>query len=214
MYLRSYLIPQTIAHYNSPFNGPIKVVVSFGKLYIDAGGLMQSGNFLLQTWVKGLKKLKIFQKNPQKILLLGLGGGSFIQLSKKYFPRASVLAVDIDPVIVDIGKKYLDLCESKHVTIRIEDAQKTVARLCKQKQTFDLIFVDLYQGYQVPVFVEDAKFLRSLAELKTKNGDLIFNRLYFQKYKNEAKKFLDKLKTLFHDVEEVHVYANLLIKVS
>lgn len=211
---KSYLIPQTIVEVESSFNGKVRVIESIGKYYLDAGGLMQSGNFLVQTWSKALKKLHVTKLPVKSVLILGLGGGSFIKVVRKYFLKAHITAIDIDPVIVDLGKKYLGLIENADTDIKITDAKNYVEQAYKQKKQFDLVFVDMYQGFAIPDFVEQEAFLRKLYALKSTNGTVIFNRLYFQKYKIEASKFLDKLRRMFNHIDESHVFANLIIKIS
>lgn len=207
----SYFIVQKIAEFQSPFNGTVSVIESFGRYYIDVAGLMQSGPFLVKTWTKGLEKLKIPKKKISRVLILGLGGGSFVQVINKFFPRAHIDAVDIDRVIVSVGEKYLGLKESERLHIYIEDAQKHVSQIVKNRIEYDLVFVDMYTGYTIPKFAQSDIFLQQLRQIANKNGGVIFNRLNFQNHKNEAAAFLDKLNKIFQDVVTAKVYANILI---
>lgn len=211
---KSHIIPQKIAEFNSPYNGKILVIESMGRLYLDVDGLMQSGPFLEQTWNKGLKKLGVFNTSIKKVLILGLGGGSFVKVIKKNFPKAYITGVDIDPVIVDIGKQYFGLAEDEGLEIVIADAQSYIKQASSLRKEYDLVFIDMYTGYEIPQFAQEESFLKKIYSLKTKSGCVIFNRLYFQKYKSEANDFLDKISKMFEDVSTVAVYANLLIKVS
>ena len=137
-----------------------------------------------------------------------------VTVIKKNFPQAHITGVDIDPVIVAVGKQYFGLKEDEQLEIVIADARVAVAKLLKENKQYDLIFVDMYTGYAVAQFAQEETFLKIIYKLKTKTGCLIFNRLFFQKHKSEAEKFLDKLAKIFNDVSTVKVYANLLVKVS
>src|SRR3989344_5739558 len=146
----------------------------------------------------------------KNILILGLGGGSAAKLLTNIFPQAEIVGVDIDPVMVKAGQKYLGLGEIDQLKTIICDARSYIK---KNNHLHDLIIVDLYQGYQVPDFVGSLKFLTDLKHKLTRNGMVIFNRLYFQKYISEADQFLDKLREIYHDVVVIKVRSNIFIQV-
>jgi len=182
----------------SKFNGDLKVVRSFGLgTYIQAGGLTQSGGIVESIWKSTLKKIK--SKEIEKVLILGLGGGTVAKLTRKYWPDAEVMGIDIDPVMVELGEKYLGLGET-NVKIKIQDAGKPISG------KFDLVIVDLYQGDKFPKKFEDEKFLKSL----TRNKLVIFNRLYYGDKRPEAVKFGLKLQKIFKKVEYYYPEANLM----
>lgn len=205
----SYIFPQKIDSVTSKFNGKIDVYESFGKKYIEVGGLMQSGSFVEKIFAKGFQKLKLHKLVPQKILLLGLGGGSVVHLLRAYFPLAHIIGIEIDPVMINLGRKHFKLQEVRNLEIKIEDIFK---KSVTNKHKFDLVIVDIFKGYVVPQEIANPAFLKYLSNLIDKNGILIFNHLYFRNYISEAKLFLDKLQKIFQDVKGVKVYSNLIIQ--
>lgn len=210
MRLLSYLFPQNIETYNSNYNGKILVKEFFGRKYIEVGGLMQSGRLIEQLFNKGFRYFHLKkQVGIQNILLLGVGGGTLVQLFRKYFPKAAITGVEIDSVIIEVGKQHFSLENSDLVHIVINNAFDTSLSF---PQKFDLIFVDLFHGYEIPEQLSDAHFLKKVQGLLTKNGMVIFNRLYFQKYISEAELFLDKVKKIYHSVDTVTHFCNILIK--
>lgn len=212
MNIFSFFIPRKISTVSSPYNGTVSVVESMGRRYIEAGGLMQSGKFLESVWKMGLRKLAVHKKPIRSILILGLGGGSFVSVCKKLFPQATIIGVDIDEIIVELGKKYLGLIEDEQTKIVFADAQKFV--MTYKGSLFDLVFIDMYHGYTSPNFVNDPHFLKTVAKLVHPDGMMIFNRLYFQIYKIEAERFLDKLRKIFKHVDKTTSYSNMLIRVT
>ena len=208
----SYIFPQQIAVFNSPKNGDILVTESFGKRYLEAGGLMQSGPFLERIWSKGIAKLGLDVSQLHRVLILGLAGGSFARVISKLSPITKIAGVDIDAVMVEAGKDYLGLSSIPNLTIHIGDAKKFVT-LATNKMKYDLIFVDLYQGYTIPPFAEKTSFLLQLKKLLSPNGSVIFNRIYFRQYKIPARAFLHQLETIAREVNSTKVYSNLLIQI-
>ncbi|MFH0864147.1 MAG: methyltransferase domain-containing protein [Candidatus Gottesmanbacteria bacterium] len=146
-----------------------------------------------------------------KILLLGVGGGSLVKLLNKYFPDAKVIGVEIDSLMINLGKKYLELEKAKNFEIIIDDAENYVQSSINYKQNFDLIFVDMYKGDKVPENLENINFLQNLKNILSINGLVIFNRLYYKNHIFEANIFLDKLKKIFNDLRCKKIYTNIFL---
>lgn len=208
MNLLSYLFPQTVYKTESPFNGEIKVNKYWGKYSMLVGGISQSGGLVKNIWQKGIKEAKKRVENIDNVLVLGLGCGTVGEIINKELPDARIIGIEIDPVVIDIGKKYFKLSHLNNLEIKITDAKKKLDDLPNNKS--DLILVDLYQGKNIPKFLENNKFLFKIKQKISKKGIVIFNRLYWKNYVFEARKFLDKLKKIFNDVDSKKTYSNIL----
>lgn len=206
----------------SPINGKISVVKSlaFG-VHIQVGGLTQSGGIIKNVWKKALKEVRN-QKSPKQrklatgqakvktCLVLGLGGGSIVEIVKKYYPEAEITGVDLDPIMVGLGEKYLGL-KKKDLRIVIDDAYGYVSQKPKLKsQKFELILVDLYIGDEFPKKFESEDFIQKLKRAIAHKGIIVFNRLYFGEKRSEAMKFKDKLEKIFDKVDVVYPEANIM----
>lgn len=193
----------------SKFNGDLRVVRSLGLgTYIQADGLTQSGGIVESFWRQTLKKIYNSKFTINNCLILGLGGGTVAKLVRKNWKDAKITGVDIDPIIVDLGRKYLDLDKFEVKVIIKDAAQYTKYNI--QHTNFDLVIVDLYQGDKFPKKFESEIFLKSL----TKNGLVIFNRLYYKDKKVVAEKFGKKLKKFFRKVEYYYPVTNLMFLCS
>ena len=193
----------------SPFNKNIKVVKTLGLgTYIQVDGLTQSGGIVEGIWKKTLKKILNSKTQINNCLILGLGGGSASRIVEKYWPQAKITGVDIDPVIVEMGKKYLGL-EKIRVEIVIEYAYSWLVRNSKIKK-YDLVLVDIYKGFDVPEIFETDKFLKLTLKLLTDEGIAIFNRLYSGEKRREAIKFANKLEKVFSKVDYFYPEANIM----
>jgi len=191
----------------SKFNEEIKVIrnLAFGT-YLQAGGITQSGGVVKDIWKSTLKEIKKRNKNSIKeCLILGLGGGTLVKLIKEGYPKAKIMGVDIDPIMVELGKKYLGL---EKVKIEITDAYNWVVK--NKDRKYDLIFVDLYKGREFPQEFNEEKFLKLLIRLLSDHGLIIFNHLYYGEKRSEAVKFGKKLEKVFSKVEYFYPEANLM----
>ena len=193
---------------DSPINGKLTVVkdIAWGT-YIKTGNLSQSGGVVDKVWNTTLKKLaKNKKKDIDTCLILGLGGGGMIKIVKKYCPETKIVGVDIDPVFVNLGRKYMDL-DNYEVDIVIEDAHKY---LKNNSNKYDLVCVDVYVGDRVPEKFKSIGFVSLVNKTLSENGVAIFNRLYSGDERSQAMKFLDSLKEVFNKVDIVHPEANIM----
>lgn len=211
MTIISYIFPQKIAEFTSKFNGKIFVKEFFGKKYIEVGGLQQSGRIPENLFDRGLRVLLKDRHHTEikKILLLGIGGGTLIRILRKKYPTASIVGVEIDPVMVEVAKIYFVLDKFSNLQIIIGDVFDKNLDLGRN---YDLIVVDLFRGYEIPQRLSDIIFLLSLRRRLRDKGTIIFNRLYFQKYKTEADKFLNIVRENFQVVKTFRNYFNILIQ--
>lgn len=226
---------KVIEEVNSHINGKISVIQSipFG-IYLQVGNLTQSGGVVYQVWKHTLKKLKTpaFAKSPtlqsygdgaasvggqnlkvKNCLILGLGGGSAVKLVKKYWPEAEITGVDLDPVMVELGRRYLDLNLMK-VKTEISDAYVYCVKAAKEGKKYDLVLVDVYVGDKVPEILESEMFIKLVRQILKEGGVAIFNRLYYDEKKPEAALLLKKLERIFSKVTFVYPEANVMFVCS
>lgn len=188
---------------DSEFSGHIRVVSYWGSRYIATGILTQSGGLVRDVWEPVLKK---FGRNNSSWLILGLAGGTIAGIVAKRFQPQKLVGVEIDPIMIDLGKKYLNLTAIPNLEIVMADARTFVSRLTSK---FDFILVDMYFGDQLPDFVYHPVFLN---KLKKSGGVVIFNHLFYDEPKrHNAEALVTKLKKIFSRVSLQRKLTNLLI---
>lgn len=178
-----------------------------GKRSIRVGNLQQSGQMVELLW-QALREIKILiYEDIKDILILGLGGGSVVNIISKCFPKAEITGVEIDAEMIKIGKRYFDLGKYKNLKIKNADAFDFVK---KTKEKYDLVLVDLYLGCEIPEQASEDKFLLNLKKLLSKKGVVIINRLRNKNNKKELADFRKKMNKYFPSVEEVRPLINTL----
>lgn len=187
----------------SKFNKNIKVIKSLGfGTYIQVNGLTQSGGVVESIWREILKKIKT--EKIKTILIMGLGGGTLAKLLRKKYPNAKITGVEIDPMMIELGKNYLGLGQY-NVEIIIQDGYRF------KKGKYDLIIVDTYCGDNYPKKFESEFFLNNIKKLLSSSGIVIFNRLFFKEKKIDAFRFENSLKRKFDCVNTIYPQANMMI---
>jgi len=85
---------------------------------------------------------------PRAILMLGLAGGTAYRVLRHLLPDCRLTAIDIDPEIVDLARKHMDL-DALGIEIHTADAY---AWLEKNQRKFDVVFDDIYLAGKSDVF--------------------------------------------------------------
>lgn len=199
-----------IEEVKSDFNGKISVVKSLSSgISFQVEGLTQSGSVVSDVWNTVLKKIKSEKEKVNKCLILGLGGGSAAKLVRKYWPNSKITGIDIDPVIVNLGSKYLNLDEA-NIDVEIVDARKYLTRLIREGRTFDLVLIDMYVGHEIPKEFTENIFVLDIKKIVSETGLAVFNRLYFGENRKDAQKFAKKLEKTFSEVTYIYPEANVM----
>ena len=114
-------------------------------------------------------------KNIQRVLVLGVGGGSVIHLLNRYVNPQEIVGVEISSVHLAIAKKYFGV-NYKNTRLHRGDAIAWLDNY--QGPPFDMIIDDLFgevDGEGVRAIPLNAKWLTLLRKHTTKNGIIVAN---------------------------------------
>ena len=200
---------------SSPLNGEISVREDlFGKRELMIGGVAQSGGLVEKLWQQFFQVQSTNYK-VQNCLILGLGGGTAAKLLSAKFPQAKITGIEIDPKVIELGKKYFGLGEIPNLKIMVGDAINLIQSTEHRVQSFDLVIVDLYIGQDFPPGAQNEAFLGKVASLVNKGGRVIFNCLYYNRHHQKlADQLVGKLTPIFPRLETKKLLTNLLISAS
>ncbi|MEK7188321.1 MAG: methyltransferase domain-containing protein [Patescibacteria group bacterium] len=209
----------------SRVNGSLRVAKDFAwGAYVQSktktGWLTQSGGVVYEVWRSTLRKIRSpsvpssgsrdTKSEIRNCLILGLGGGSAAKIVRKFWPKAKITGVEIDPIMVELGTRHLGL-GNDNVEVVISDALDFILNhKFYILNHFDLILVDLYVGDKVPEKFESEDFFKRLKKLVNKDGIVVFNRLYYAEKRPESVKFGKKLENIFSKVDVVYPEANIM----
>ena len=203
----SYIFPQTVARASSPYNRDIRVNVENGTYKLLVNGARESGAYIASLWRHAFRSFGVTKKREVKnILVLGVAGGlSFTCFIKRILNPVS-RGVDIDAVILDIGKTHFGLGALPRFRSVCRDARKFVSAY--KGVRFDLVVVDIYVGPDVPDFVLTSKFERNVKKLLSQNGFVLINYLRQPGYEEKAVKLQNILQTLYNNVRSADIHNN------
>ena len=154
---------------------------------------------LVLAYTKSSMMALAFQPKPQRILIIGLGGASMPKYLRKTCPDATIQTVELDPVVVDIARRYFEFAEDDRMKVHIGDGRKFIET---SKEKFDLIFLDAYGENAVPYDLATQEFLKAVRARLTDRGLAISNL-----WGNESNElYWSMLKTHQSVFDELHIF--------
>jgi spermidine synthase len=117
---------------------------------------------------------------PRRVLMVGLGGGTFTSLVHRALPDATVDAVEIDPVVVAAARAHFGLREDARYRVHIADAAAWMGQAQGQGQgqrddRYDFVLLDAYAGEEIPRALGTQAFFRAVARRLAPGGVVAIN---------------------------------------
>jgi spermidine synthase len=112
------------------------------------------------------------KSDAKRVLVLGLGGGAITKRFWRDYPGVTVDSVEIDPVVVDVARKYFWLPEDERSRVFVEDARRYVQ---STDETYDIVIVDAYYSDSLPFHLTTDEFLRELKAVMAADGVVAYN---------------------------------------
>lgn len=116
--------------------------------------------------------LAFFEKEPETILYVGLGGGSMPRVMAKYLPDAKIDLVEIDPDVVMVAKKYFLFEPTPKMRIFEQDGRQYLRRSADK---YDLIVLDAYNDAAIPFHLTTKEFYEIVKQHLTPQGVVATN---------------------------------------
>lgn len=169
----SFVLPQTIAEGKTELGQKYEVNYENGLKVLNSENSNYSFGSLHQIMLKGLNEV-LKKLSPKKILMLGLGAGSALQVlrNKCKWPY-HVTIVEIDKDLIDIARLHFELDSYKNTTVINSDAKMAIQEL--KGEDFDLILDDIFWDDQIPEFCLKEDYLNSCSQCLVKNGLYVRN---------------------------------------
>lgn len=173
----------TLIHRGRDRDGVLEVVDSHGVRSLHFGTApRQSAMSLAEpdrlelAYSRAMLTALIFTAAPQRVLLLGLGGGCLARFLLRHYPDCRIDAVERRADVPPIAHGYFGLPRDARLTVHIAEAfEYCEAAARKLAAEYDLILVDAYDQRGMDESINAEEFFRACARLLRPPGALSMN---------------------------------------
>lgn len=117
----------------------------------------------------------LLKPNPERILIIGLGGGTLPNALRDILPGAVIDTVEIDEAVVRVAKQFFGFAEDKQNRVYVQDARVFGKRAALRGEQYGLIILDAFDGEYIPEHLMTAEFLSEMRGLLSNDGVLVAN---------------------------------------
>jgi len=117
---------------------------------------------------------KAYRSDVDSMLFIGLGGGSAPRRLWRDFPDLRLQVVELDPVVVDVARRFFRLPEDPRLAVTVEDGRRYLVR---HDDRWDVIAIDVYYEDGVPFHMTTREFLELTRSRLEPGGLVIVNMI-------------------------------------
>jgi spermidine synthase len=181
--------------YDKPFvvdNGPRRFLhFDFGA--IQSAMELDSPARLALAYTRKMMAFLLFNRTPERILLLGLGGGSLAKFCYANLPAASLTAVEVNPDVIALRDEFGIPADDHRFRVVNDEGAAYISLLTRDK---DVILADACDRFGMAAELDSVEFYRK-ARRNLSPGGVFVTNLCGDKSSTSA--YLSKLRVAFDD---------------
>jgi spermidine synthase len=155
---------------------------------------------LIFAYMRGLVTALAIAPQPERVLIIGLGGGSFPMFLRRHLPTTHIDVVEIDPIVVEVAKHDLGFVEDPALVVHVADGAAFVEG---SSAKWDIIVLDAYGADEIPQHLATRAFYQEVLEHLAPGGLVAAN--VWSDHANP--RYRSMLRTFEAVFPEVHVVA-------
>lgn len=180
---------------------PVEISEKKGIRYLHLGGpAVQSAMRIREPFVLELEYTRammaflLFQPRPERIALIGLGGGSLAKFIHRHLPGVRLTALELNPRVVAAARSYFLLPDNDdRLEVQVADGASFVHA---QAGTLDALLVDGFDANRIVEALAAPAFYAACREALRPGGVAVFNlwgsdRMFNTYYERIARAFDD-----------------------
>jgi len=115
------------------------------------------------------------QPAPQRILIIGLGGGTLPTALARIVPGAVIDSVEIDPAVVKVAQEYFGYRPGPRQRVFVQDGREFVERARREGATYDMVMLDAFDIDYIPAHLLTVEFMEQVKGILSGRGVLVAN---------------------------------------
>jgi len=162
----------------------------FGASETQSRMLKRDPYALVVDYTRTMMGFLTFNPVPNRIAMIGLGGGSLAKFCYRELPRTQIDVVEINPYVVALRDDFFVPSDGDRFRIHLGDGTHFIGKAHRQ---FDVLLLDAYTRTGLPPRLGSAAFYRGCRRTLCDNGIMVLNL-----YCKDSDEHLDRLRAIFH----------------
>lgn len=119
----------------------------------------------------------LYQPQPQRVLVLGLGGGVIPREMLHYYPGIEIDVVEIDGEIPPIAERFFGFATDEKLKVHVDDGRMFVKKRLRRNDAdkYDIVILDAFNGDYIPFHMMTREFLDEVKGVLADDGVVIAN---------------------------------------
>ena len=136
---------------------------------------------------------------PQRVLIIGLGGGSIPTALREILPQSQIDVVEIDPAVTRVAKRYFNFRDDAKMKVFEVDGRVYVKRAQRAGTKYDVVMLDAFDHEYIPEHLLTREFLIEVKSLLSPTGVLVANTFSSSRlYDHESTTYADVFGTFYN----------------
>jgi|TARA_A100001518_G_scaffold4172_1_gene5523 spermidine synthase len=145
----------------------------FGEQTEQSCGLIGNPAWLEYDYTRAMLLAGYWLEDTQRVLALGLGGGSLVSAVLTHLQPQQITAVELRPGVVDVARRWFGLPDDPRLTVLIDSAEKVIER---EQASADLVLLDLYMEGGITALQLRMDFLEQCHAALRPGGLMVVNQ--------------------------------------
>lgn len=144
----------------------------FNSVEVQSRMLKREPDRLALDYTRTMMGFLLFNPRPQRIAMIGLGGGSLAKFCFRHLPQTRMDVVEINPHVLALRDEFQVPPDDHRFRVHLADGAHFIAHA---SNPYDVLLVDGYTQDGVPATLSSQEFFRRCREVLSVDGILVVN---------------------------------------
>jgi spermidine synthase len=134
--------------------------------------LFSDPDALISEYTRKMMAFLLFNPNPKRILMIGLGGGSLAKFCYRHLSRSHITVIEINEDIIALREEFCIPKDDDRFRVIHDDGARYVETLEEQ---MDVLLIDAFDADGIALSLANSDFYSRASRQLTENGMLVMN---------------------------------------
>lgn len=129
-------------------------------------------------YVKSMCEILAGMPVPDKVLMIGLGGGTIASFLRQLHPRTRIDIVEVDPVVIEVACEWMGFQPDPSMQVACGDGRDWIESSVRRGFFYNLVVLDAFGPDAIPQRLSTIEFLSSVLKVLVPNSGTVAANLF------------------------------------